>query len=345
MSVKYRFIWSFVFCLVGGAAFGQDGGAPSPSSPTFFESGWTDNLRWSVDSSAQQWLNSKTDQWLDQYVVGLDLHKVFSTSRGDIGTLILQPYVVWLPGDRPRPYFFEGNEAALTWRIANFNLAVLPRGRLNVRFGHFEFPFGLEHEINTNGTLRQYGNGANLGGKADWGTGVNGQFSNWQYEVAVTRGTGQEYHSSGDPYAFSARVGTPFDRSVSVGVASFRGRIEGPTGLVERERIGVDARWARGPVGLMAEASTGKDFDDDVRSWLAEFNWTSGTESLLTYLQLRRHEVARAVDGRSADIVGFGVRWLLSNQITLAAQLNHEIRRFDPGLDANELRLHFRFRL
>ena len=123
------------------------------------------------------------------------------------------------------------------------------------------------------------------------------------------------------------------------------GHIEGPTGLVERERIGVDARWARGPVGLMAEASTGKDFDDDVRSWLAEFNWTSGTESLLTYLQLRRHEVARAVDGRSADIVGFGVRWLLSNQITLAAQLNHEIRRFDPGLDANELRLHFRFRL
>ena len=331
--------------LVGGSALAEGAVLMDEESPTHAESAWADNLRWTIDSSSQQWHNSVTDKWLDQYVVGLDLHKVFSNAYGDIGTLILQPYVVWLPGSRQRPAFFDGDEAALTWRIANVNLVVLSRGRLNVRIGHFEFPFGLEHEVNTNGTLRQYSNAANLGAKADWGAGINGQFRRWQYEVGLTRGTGQEYHDTGDPYAVSGRIGSSFDRSLSIGLAVFRGRIDSPAGLTERERVGLDVRWSAGLLELLAEASTGKDLDDDVRSWLAEINWTSPAESLLAYAQFRQLEVASRLDSRSQEIMGIGARWLVSKRMTLAAQLNQQIWRSDRSRDATELRFHFRFRL
>ncbi len=308
------------------------------------ERAWSDNLRWSLDASTQQRLNLDSDQWLDQYVIGLDLHKVVSNDRRDIGTLILQPYVVWLPEDRARPPFFDGKEATLTWRIANFNLRVLPRGRLNVRLGHFEYPFGLEHDINTNGTLRQYSNGVNLGGKADWGISANGLLSGWQYEVALTRGSGQEYHRRNDPYVFSARIGTPTERNLAVGVSAFQGDVLTPSGLVERDRYGADLRWSAGPLQLLAEVSTGTDFDDRVRNRLAELNWTNSFESLLAYAQHRRHTVSAAAGRRGMETNGIGIRWLINNKFTLAAQYDRRNGLGGNPINDSQISVHFRFR-
>ncbi len=304
---------------------------------------WSDNLRWSIDSSTRQIYDFETDRRFDLYAAGLDLHKVFATERRDVATLILQPYVLWMPADRPRPAFFDDNEATLTWRIANINVVVLPRGRLNLRVGHFEFPFGLEHDVNTNGTLRQYSNGTNLGGKADWGLSANGFISGWQYELALTRGSGQEYHRRGDPYVVSARIGSPVENDLAFGLAAFDGRVLGGAGTIERERVGADLRWTIGPVQLLAEASIGKDFDDTVHSHLVELNWTSRYESLLVYLQHRR----QSSDGTAAyrrESNGVGVRWLLNNRFTIESQFDRRRGSGSQAADANELSLHLRYR-
>lgn len=315
--------------------------------PAPFQYRWKDNLRWTIDSSTQQWLNTETDEWSDQYVVGLDLHKVVSTAHRDIGTLTLQPYFVWLPGgpERPRPGFFDGNEATLTWRIANFNYIVLARGRLNVRLGHFEVPFGLEQEINTNGTLRQYSNGADLGVKADWGVSVNGHFPKWQYEAGLTRGTGQEYRDTGDPYAFTARVGTPFEQSLALGFSVFEGRTSNHQGLVDRRRVGADVRWSPSSFQFMAEASVGKNADSNVNNWLAEANWANRTESALFYAQMRRFEVNGRSDESTEQTIGIGARWLVRNTFTLAAQITRRTFTQAARTVSNEIRLHVRFRI
>ena len=325
--------------LLPAWAFVVLGFVHAPVSLAGEDGSFANNLRWTIDSSVQQWVDSSTEDWSDRYAVGLDLHKVFTGPRGDIATLILQPYVLWMPGDRPRPSFFDGRETALTWRIANVNWALLNRGKLNLRVGHFEVPFGLEHEINTNGTLRQYSNGPNLGLKGDWGISLNGLTRGLQYEAAVTRGTGQEYNEHGNPHVFSARVGRPFGAERSFGIAVFDGRVQTPAGLVERTRYGVDMRTQVGALGVMAELAYGDDDGDDVVSWLAELNWRNGLESVLAYLQVGR----LATDLGDSDTASVGVRWLLSRHFTIAGQFSHQ-RRANGGLN-NESRFHFRYRL
>lgn len=300
---------------------------------------FSNNLRWTIDASSQQWQVSASDGWSDLYAVGLDVHKVFTASRGDLGTLILQPYLLWLPGDGPRPPFFDGNETALTWRIANLNWALASRGRMNFRIGHFEVPFGLEHEIDTNGTLRQYSNPSSLGFKADWGVSVNGLLEGVQYEMALTRGTGQEYHDNGNPFAVSARFGTAFDGDRSFGIALFDGRVETASGLIERTRLGLDARAGVGPFGLLGEVAYGQDGDDGVVSWLAELNRTNPAENVLAYVQASR---LRTVLG-DTDALSVGLRWLASRRVTLSSQFRHG-RRPDGAVN-NESRFLFRYRL
>ena len=70
--------------------------------------------------------------------VGLDLHRVYSSEQGDIGTLTLQPYLLRIDSARNAPPLFDdGDDWALQWRIANFNYTGLGHGRFNVRLGHF----------------------------------------------------------------------------------------------------------------------------------------------------------------------------------------------------------------
>ncbi len=67
-------------------------------------------------------------------------------------------------------------------------------GKPRVRIGHFEIPYGIEHAINTNGTLRNYRHSANLGIKADWGLAINGETTSFEYEVSASRGSAQSLH-------------------------------------------------------------------------------------------------------------------------------------------------------
>ena len=58
---------------------GQLGDA-EPGSSTL-----TENLRWSIDLAARAIFDDKLDEWHSAFFVGLDLHKVFSSSHGDWG--------------------------------------------------------------------------------------------------------------------------------------------------------------------------------------------------------------------------------------------------------------------
>ncbi|MCH2106393.1 MAG: hypothetical protein MK291_07120, partial [Planctomycetes bacterium] len=120
---------------------------------------------------------------------GADIHKVFSSPAGDIGTLRLQGYALRADGlPMTPPLFDSAHDWEWTYRFFDFNYTRYSSQGVNLRVGHFEVPYGLEQTQSTNGTLRDYFSKTNLGIKADWGLSLNGASATHEYEVGLTRG-------------------------------------------------------------------------------------------------------------------------------------------------------------
>lgn len=300
---------------------------------------WANNARGSVDISSRIIRSRGTTSSL--HALGLDYQKIFSNRRGDIGTLTIQPYLLRIDNSpAPSALFSDNHDEALQWRITNFNYTRLGRGRLNIRLGHFELPFGLEQTIQTNGTLYQMNAPANTGLKADWGVSVNGELPRLEYEVAFMRGGGNKLRSEADGY-FVGRIGVPRYQPKWVGLSYLRGEMAAGENLAHRNRLGVDAgiRLDNGAHTLL-EYSAGKD--DGFRSahFLGEVGYTTPGEALVTYLQWResKQNQSSPIGSSRKSVVGFryepNAHWSLSVEY----QHSHNTDRF-PAAVFSQLRV------
>ena len=299
------------------------------------------DLRLAIDLSARGIFSDARDEFSAVSALGLDLHKVFRDDEGDWATLVLQPYLTRIDNLPMHPPFFEDDDDwELVWRIANLNFTRLSHGQFNLRVGHFEIPYGLEHVINTNGTLRDFTHGRNLGVKADWGAGINGDLGRWEYEATLSRGTGNEYSSRGRPYAVAARVGTDRDQAVALGVSFFHGRVANPGAaglwrggfdlpaaipdvgaIVRRTRTGVDLQARRGPFDFLVEGSFGRDYHQAVGNAFAEVDWNSPGQRVQIYTQVRAF-FQEYDKGWVDDVsVAAGTRFTPNTALALSAQL------------------------
>ena len=265
------------------------------------------DMRLAVDVSYRGIYSDVRDEWAGVGALGLDLFKVFGGKRGDQGTLIFQPYLTRIDNLAAHAPFFEDNhDWELVFRIANFNYTGLAHGRLNFRIGHFEIPYGLEHVINTNGTLRDFIHGRNLGVKADWGIGINGDLKGSEYEVTLSRGTGNEYTNRDDPFVVAGRLGSDRDEPIAVGMSAFHGEVLNPGAvgiwrsgfdgitpapdvgkIIRRTRFGADVRIQGNYLDYLLEGSYGRDYDQEVIAMLGEIDWRSPSERNLLYLQAK----------------------------------------------------------
>ena len=308
-----------------------------------------DNLRFSVDLSARGIYDSEADTFSHIEAVGFDMHKVFSGLRGDIGTLLLQGYLTRINNLESHPPFFDDdNDWEFVFRIFNFNYKVLPQDRLNFRIGHFEIPFGLEHVINTNGTLRDYLHGQNLGVKADWGISVNGSLPLIEYEISASRGSGNAWESRGDPYVFAGRVGTHNNRNIVVGVSAMEGDVysrSSPGEVVDRNRVGLDLRWYLGRYGVFAEHSIGEDEGSDVKSSLVELNFTNSDAAWLSYVQYITvsRDTASGHQNRNTALKA-GIKWDWSRRWDVSAQVSHDINKSGGAPESNIFAAQIRYR-
>lgn len=299
-----------------------------------------DNLRSSVDVSTRV-IRSGGRYWT-QAAVGLDIHNVFSNNNGDFGTLVFQPYLVRIDNAPAVSTLFSDNhDTALQWRIANFNYTGLGRGRFNIRVGHFELPFGLEHVIQTNGTLNQMNAPATTGLKADWGVSINGELPQFEYELAYMRGGGNEIHSNADGYLVG-RIGTPRSHSWWAAVSLMEGETDTGQSTVERHRKGIDVgvRLAHG-LHVMAEYAQGEDNDQAVSSVMAEIGATSTTETTLIYLQWRYSQFREATQDDARQI-NFGLRYEPNAHWSTSVEVNHNL---DIRRHRNAVMLQLRYRV
>jgi hypothetical protein len=303
----------------------------------------TENLRCAIDVSLRGGVETIQSDVFSTIAIGIDLHKVFSSQNRDWGTLTLQAYLTRIDGLVKHPPFFDDNhDWELVYRIFTFNLTALTHGWLNVRVGHFEIPYGLEYLINTNGTLRDFMHPRNLGVKADWGVTINGDLP-WpvEYEIGLSRGTGNEYFETGNPYAFSGRIGSSRDESIIVGISGFFGRVASPKGkdakitrdrlspghvrrgIILRRRVGVDCLVYLDSVALMGEVSYGKDRDTVVVNSLFEIDWIPDEASeWQTYAQVRSFLERRPRTGTSS------ANWDDAHSLTLGVRYRPPLPRF-----------------
>jgi len=375
MPWSFGIVGTLALAGFGGPAYGQEtmsgedepslgglglGGAAEPREKIDWSSVF-DNSTADVDLIGRAITTENTERVSFLAATGFDLHTVLTGSHGDLGTLVLQPYIV-RRDDAPRiPNHVEGDD---DWELELhqnwFNLTRWGRGRANVRVGHMLIPYGLEPAIDTHFTVRQLTAGQNLGAKMDWGVSLNGSVSGVEYEVAGLRGSGMEYVDKDENYSVAGRLATPSDQNHSVGVSIFVGEVIDPGGarryasgggssstgadIVERVRLGVDATWIRESLTFLAEVSGGQDFEQEIANAFFEADWTSRDGQSMVYIQT----LMRAQNGSQKwdeDIrVGLGARLHLGHNLDIEVQIAKDLERYLGAQEDLALTIQIRLR-
>ena len=216
--------------------------------------------------------SSHNNQWT--VAAGFEIFKKFSSKVRDTADLDLQMRItrtetVDKPGSEKTRV--EWHNAYLTFfnPLGGF-------GKLHLRLGHFDQPFGLEPITDTHGTLLQLSSIPNFGFKKDWGVEIFGDLSpDINYDIAYTRGSGMYYNDREQTGMFWARLGTTgkFQRETNteLGLSFARGerlsesayRLSGSIDKlnnyrVRTERYGADYRLTKDPFTLSLEGSLGE---------------------------------------------------------------------------------------
>lgn len=322
------------------------------SAPSRSRNRWLD-YQATVDLSSRAIYANSIGEVGGEFTAGLDAYGKISGATTDLATLYLQVYIGHTENHPLPPLaIYEGPD---DWEVfpkivaANFHLR--RDRRLNLKVGHFELPYGLEAVINSNGTMRQFSHGSNLGMKLDWGATLNGTFPQFQYEIGLSRGSGFEYHSKDNPYALSGRIGTPVDSESfwgvsSAGISFFYGEIDRRgRPHEERWRVGIDGQHYLGPIGLLTEISAGETESATTLNTLFEVNQSNRRETLLFYQQFRyiRQQVPGTWDDYSALHVG--IRYAPDTHWALSAQWRQDLWQLasNPVHEVFSLQLRYRF--
>lgn len=305
-----------------------------------------ENLRVTLDLYTRASFSDKPGGSFYSGAAGLDVHKVFSNARGDWGTAVLQVYLTRLEDQEMRPSHFEDeDDTDLVFRIFNFNYTGFRGDAFNIRVGHFELPYGLEHIINTNGTLRQYSPRQNLGQKLGWGATINGILPSFNYEVGYTYGDEQEFDSDDGHYTVSGRIGSPRDENLEFGLSAFYGSDLETADT--RYRVGLDGQIHYGLWSTLGELSVGADEAPDMSivNLLLEENWHSPGETVLIYGQVRT-SLADPDGAKAEDAFGYaaGVRWAPDNHWAYSLQLSQDVSTIGSAAHGAVFSLQARYR-
>ena len=368
MKILRKLLAASALLCAPSLASAEESGAEA--NVPFYSKYWRDarkNLRLAVDLSSRASYNLHTECLQLTQFTGLDLHKVFSGDNGDWGTAVVQLYLTRIDWDLgKKPFFFkDSHDFKLIPRIVTFNYTGLPcsNGRLNIKVGHIEIPFGLEFSVDNNGTLHQFMHGRNLGLMTDYGVTLNGVLSDTEYEVAFSRGSGVDYKSSGNPWLVSGRVGHKFSSNLSGGLSGYSGEVLTPPGvmlyqsgaaasdmrgvgsnIMRKNRVGVDLQYFCRSIGVMLEATYGRDFIQELSNNLAEVNWRNCEESCFVYLQLLNFNQHFFGYWSHAFESKLGVQWEPDTHWDVSFEYGQQIQNFHSATRTATLTAQGRYR-
>ncbi len=312
------------------------------SAPSYAD--FTENLRWSLDASARLNENITADNTSYIGALGLDSHKVFTSSQGDLGYAVAQLYFTKLLNQTPVPWMFDSeHDSKFVIREAHLNYTASPNWMPNIRLGHFTLPFGLEESIDTNGRLLDYYLGKNLGTKLDWGIGFNKVLSQVEYSVSYTLGGKDDFKSINNSYALSGRVGSLSYHDFVFGFSFFSGKIDN----VKRKRIAIDWQYYWSTWGILGEVAIGKDKKQqnkwqDEQYYLLELNKTSINEQLKLYGQYIFINKENA--NSHLKLINVGLSYQVNAKFEVSISSRKNLNTPASGKKQNLIRLQLRYR-
>ena len=265
---------------------------------------------------------------------GIDFVDQIDWNGLPLASVIMQAYAVQVVDLPKTPIIFDDpKDWELQWRFVYLDFDGFAHKGYSLKVGHFQVPFGLEWNSDTTGTLRQYTNAKNLGVKADWGVSVHGTRSGFDYELSLTRGSGNEYRDVGDNHVIAARVGSRFGDTLSWGLSYLDANLTGqdaPIGMTsfpapQRERWGMDVALTHTKTQWLAEYSRGTNGSQGVRTSLVEFNIEEPTDRNLTYIQLTGSGVHSETDLNMTLQSNVGYKKYLGPNLSLEVQWTHDI--------------------
>ena len=278
------------------------------------------NARFSFDLATRMVYNHNLNNVGSMTPLGFDYHNVISGQSGDIGTLIMQLYATKIDNLTPQPAFFsDENDIEIVTRIFNFNYTGLGRDLPNIKVGHLELPYGSEYRIDTNGTLKQYNHGVNLGPKADWGLSFNKQYEDYEYEFALTTGAGQDFTNQNNSFVFTGYLGVPSHQNFQYGVSLNKSKIN----LLERQSIAVDIAYYYQLWGMLIELQSGERQQQHYSQAFLELNRTNPSNTLELYTQIRYQESKKVT--RQDFIIG--TDYAITPKISISAQFTRLLKQ------------------
>lgn len=151
-------------------------------------------------------------------------------------------------------------------------------GKADIWVGHYEPAFGQEPQMDTYSTHLQTIAMKNIGFKMDWGAGVRGVFTGWDYHLTSTLGSGMGIYFKGN-YLLAGRLG--FGETAltdyNLGLSALYGNVVNTSAgrrlvsedLTVKKRIGVDAAYLYRSFDIKGEVDYGTDSDKNIMgTWL-----------------------------------------------------------------------------
>ncbi|MDE0916226.1 MAG: hypothetical protein OSB57_13705, partial [Planctomycetota bacterium] len=176
-----------------------------------------------------------------------------------------------------------------------------------------------------------------------------GESNGVNYEVAITRGSGNEYRESDGNRVIAARVGNSLEGNLTFGVSYMDAQLSGqdPPGMMDsfpkpaRTRLGADFRWHRPTHSLLGETSYGKNDGEDVWASLLELNASSSDERFFNYAQVLASGSQTSDGWTEREVLQLGLRQHLSHNSTLSMQWAQDLGKDKPSVIAIQLRFRF----
>jgi hypothetical protein len=276
-----------------------------------------EETRFALDLSSRINLNQVNDQSSMLHFAGIDFFRTFQFNGKDIGSLLLQPYLVRAVHLSPHPGLFDDpNDTAVQFRNLLFRTAPIFGGTSQLSIGHLELPFGLEREFETNQTLQQFDNQVDGGHKVDWGLGLDGFAGKLKYDVTLTRGSGNEWRNDDSPYLLTVRLGSDPSEPYSIGLTLVDGELWTPAGTTSsRSRYAIDGRWGIGPLNLKGQYAKGKNQNVDAKRSFLELEWIYGYNEWVVYAQRKSLDLGNMPIPQTS--ISLGVRFEPTNWLQI----------------------------
>ena len=292
-----------------------------------------------MTSRASYW--AEADELTLQQFIGIDYYQIVDIDGKDFASLTIQPFLYRIDnGYRTPGYYDDNHDWEFLFRTLIINFNYWGADKPYFKFGHFELPFGAEYNKNSFGELHQYAQGPKLGMKMDWGAAIGQQVGKWQYEIALTRGSGMKYRDREDPYAFTGRIGVLDDSNYVYGLSFFSGEVLKYKRTIKRELLAIDFEYFWNRKGVLLELHGGEIDEEDLWGSLIEFNLTSEDEAFEFYVQ---HFYQNLDSHTLRSNAVLGARHRFNRELTISAQVLKELESSMEEENLFELQMRYRF--